>query len=191
MVRILIGSVLGGLAQWLVGALFWGTPLAKIVFRVAGDTENAAVQQALAQYLAPTGTGTYYIPWPDSAGGTVLHGKGPVALIQFNTSGFPVMDGTALVEGLILSIISILLIGLALHAIGGRVQDFASRAKLVLLFAVATTLYFTIAQPVFNYYMPWPYFIYLALSQVLGLIVGGLVLVRWFMPAPAVVETVH
>jgi len=101
------------------------------------------------------------------------------------------MDGTALIEGLILSIISILLIGLALHAIGDRVQDFASRAKLVVLFAVATTLYFTIAQPVFNYYMPWPYFIYLALSQVLGLVVGGLVLVRWFMPAPPVVETVH
>ena len=193
MVRILIGSIVGGLAQWIVGAIFWGTPLAKLAFSVAPDQANANVQLALAQNLAPVGNGTYYVPWPDSAQGTVLHGKGPVALIHFNTSGFPLMSGTALIEGLILSIVSILLIGLALHAIGGRVQDFASRVKLVVLFAVAATLYFTIGQPVFNYYMPWGYFIYLALSQLLGLIAGGLVLVRWFMPkavtAPS--ETVH
>jgi len=193
MVRILIGSIVGGLAQWIVGAIFWGTPLSKLAFHVAPDPANANVQLALAQNLAPTGTGTYYVPWPDSAEGTILHGKGPVALIHFNMSGFPLMSGTALIEGLILSIVSILLIGLALHAIGSRVQDFASRAKLVVLFAVAATLYFTLGQPIFNYYMPWGYFIYLALSQVLGLIAGGLVLVRWFMPAATAAspETLH
>ena len=182
MVRILIGSVVGGLAQWIIGALFWATPLSRIAFHVAGDTANAAVQQTLAQYLTPTGTGTYYVPWPDTPQGTILHGRGPVAMIHFNMSGFPLMDNTSLIEGLILSIVSILLIGLALHAIGGRVQDFASRAKLVVLFSVAATLYFTVGQPVFNYFMPWGYFLYLALSQVLGLVAGGLVLVRWFMP---------
>lgn len=191
MVRILIGSIAGGLAQWIVGAIFWGTPLGKIAFHVASDPANAAVQQALAQNLTPTGTGTYYVPWPDTAQGTVLHGHGPVALIHFNTSGFPVMDSTSLIEGLILSIVSILLIGLALHAVGSRVQDFASRAKLVIFFSVAATLYFTIGEPVFNYYMPWGYFLYLALSQVLGLVAGGLVLVRWFMPRSETAETLH
>ena len=193
MVRILIGSVVGGLAQWIVGAIFWATPLSRIAFHVANDTANAGVQQALAQYLTPTGTGTYYVPWPDTSQGTILHGRGPVAMIHFNMSGFPLMDNASLIEGLILSIVSILLIGLALHAIGGRVQDFASRAKLVILFSVAATLYFTIGQPVFNYFMPWGYFLYLALSQVLGLVAGGLVLVRWFMPKPVVAtaETVH
>jgi len=193
MVRILIGSIVGGLAQWIVGAIFWGTPLGKLAFRVADDAANANVQQALAQNLTPTGTGTYYVPWPDTAQGTVLHGKGPVALVHFNTSGFPIMNGTSLIEGLILSIVSILLIGLALHAIAARVQDFTSRAKIVILFAVAATLYFTIAEPVFNYYLPWGYFVYLALSQLLGLIAGGLVLVRWFMPKPVIAsgETLH
>ena len=192
MVRILIGSILGGLAQWIVGASFWGTPLAKFAFHVAGDAQNAAVQQSLAQNLTLTGTGTYYIPWPDTAQGTVLHGRGPVALIHFNLSGFPVMSGSALIAGLILSIVSILLIGLALHVVAGRIQDFASRVKLVVLFAVAATLYLTLGQPVFNYYLPWGYFIYLALSQLLGLIAGGLVIVRWFMPKPVVAgETLH
>ena len=193
MFRILIGSLVGGLAQWIVGAVFWGTPLGRIAFHVADDTGNAGVQQAMAQYLTPTGTGTYYVPWPDTTQGTILHGRGPVALIHFNTSGFPVMNSTSLIEGLILSIVSILLIGLALHAVGSRVQDFASRAKLVVLFSVAATLYFTIGEPVFNYYMPWGYFLYLALSQVLGLVAGGLVLVRWFMPKSVATstETLH
>jgi hypothetical protein len=192
MVRILIGSILGGLAQWIVGALFWATPFSKLAFHVAGDMQNAAVQQSLAQNLTPTGTGTYYIPWPDTAQGTVLHGKGPVAMIHFNISGFPVMSGSSLLAGLILSIVTMLLIGLALHVVAGRVQDFASRVKLVVLFSVAATLYFTLGEPVFNYYLPWGYFIYLALSQVLGMIVGGLVIVRWFMPgAIARAQTLH
>jgi hypothetical protein len=194
MVRILIGSIVGGLAQWIVGAIFWGTPLARIAFHVADDTANANVQLALSQNLTATGSGTYYIPWPDTTQGTILHGHGPVALIHFNTSGFATMNPSSLIEGLILSIVSILLIGVALHAIGGRVQDFASRAKLVVLFAVAATLYFTIGQPVFNYYLPWGWFIYLALSQLLGLVAGGLVLVRWFMPRAVVgdtAETLH
>ena len=192
MVRILIGSVAGGIAQWIIGAIFWATPLAKIAFRVVDDTKNAAVQQALAANLSETGTGTYYVPWPDTAQGTVLHGKGPVALIHFNTAGFPVMDGTSLIEGLILSILTILLVGIALHAVADRVQDFASRVKLVVLFAVAATLYFTIGLPIFNYSLPWTYFVYLALSQVIGLVAGGLVLVRWFMPKPILAgETLH
>jgi len=193
MVRIVIGSVVGGLAQWIIGAIFWATPLSRIAFHVAGDSANANVQLALAQNLTPTGPGTYYVPWPDTAQGTIMHGHGPVALIHFNTSGFALMDSASLIEGLILSIVSILLIGLALQTVGGRVQDFASRAKLVLLFAVAATLYFTIGQPVFNYYMPWGYFLYLGLSQVVGLAAGGLVLVRWFMPnsAASSAETLH
>ena len=193
MVRILIGSIVGGLAQWVVGAIFWGTPLGKIAFRVVDDSKNAAVQQALAANLSESGTGTYYVPWPDSAQGTVLHGKGPVALIHFNTAGFPVMDGSSLVGGLVLSILTILLIGLALHAIADRVQDFATRVRIVILFATAATLYFTVSQPVFNYSLPWTYFIYMALSQLIGMIAGGLVLVRWFMPKPVVVpaETLH
>jgi hypothetical protein len=183
MIRIVIGSIVGGLAQFFVGFVFWGIPfLSRIAFTVAPDPQNAAVQTALAQNLTATGTGTYYIPWPDSAQGTVLHGRGPVALIFFNTNGFPQMDPSSLVVGLVLSIVTILLLGIALNIIAARVTDFLSRAKIVVLVAVATVLYFTLSAPVYNYYMPWGYWIYLALSQLIGFVVGGLVLVRWFMP---------
>lgn len=188
MIRLVIGSILGGLAQFFIGFVFWGTPLSGLAFKVAGEPQNAAVQQSLAQNLTTTGTGTYYVPWPDTPAGTTMHGQGPVALIHFNTDGFALMDTGALVAGLILSILSTLLIGLALYAIAGRVNDFATRARIVVLVTVATVLYFTISEPVFNYYMPWPYFIYLAVSQLVGLIVAGLIVAKWFLPGSPVAK---
>jgi hypothetical protein len=190
MIRLVIGSILGGIAQWFVGFIFWGTPLSNFAFKVAPDAGNAAVQAALAQNLTATGTGSYFVPWPNSSAGTILHGRGPVALIHFNTSGFPLMDTSALVGGLILSIVSIFLLGLILHLIAGRVQDFATRAKIVILATLATTLYFVFGQPVFNYFLPWGYFIYLGISYIVGMLAGGLVLARWFMPK-AVPSTLH
>jgi hypothetical protein len=190
MIRVLVGSIVGGIAQFFVGFLFWGIPfLASIPFTIAPDAQNAAVQTALAQNLTATGSGTYFIPWPDSAAGTVLHGRGPVALIFFNTHGFPLMDPASLLTGLILSIASILMLGFALHVIAGRVGDFASRAWIVLWVSVATVLYFTLATPVYNYYMPWGFWIYLGLSQLAGFLAGGLILARWFLPAGVVAET--
>lgn len=191
MIRLVIGSILGGLAQFVVGALMWATPLSRLAFSVAGDAQNAMLQTAMAQALTPTGTGTYYIPWPDTPQGTVLHGQGPVALVHFNTNGFPLMNSGALIAGLIVSIVSIFLLGFALFAIGERVTEFAIRARIVVLVSVATSLYFIFAQPVFNFYLPWPYFIYLGISELLGMMAGGLVVARWFLPlGPAVAPAV-
>jgi hypothetical protein len=196
MIRILIGSIVGGLAQFFVGFIFWGTPLARLAYSVAPDAQSAAVQTALAQNLTATGTGSYYIPWPDTAQGTVLHGRGPVALIFFNTNGFPQMLPSALIGGLVISVLSMILLGLALHAIADRVTDFASRGKIVVFAGLATTIYFILGQPTYNFYMPWGYWIYLAISLIVGFVAGGLVLAKWFVPyaAPRVVvsdSTIH
>lgn len=181
MIRVVIGSILGGIAQFIVGVIFWGIPIfSRIPFSIASDAQNANVQAALAQNLPQTGT--YYIPWPDTTQGTILHGRGPVGLIFYNSHGFPQMDAGSLIAGLIVSIVSIFLLGLALHAIASRVTDFASRARVVVLAAVATVLYFTIATPIYNFTMPWGWWIYLAASQLIGFVIGGLILARWFVP---------
>ena len=67
-------------------------------------------------------------------------------------------------------------------ACAARSETTATRARIVVLVSVATVLYFTIGMPVFNYYMPSGYWIYLAISQLAGFVVGGLVLARWFLP---------
>jgi hypothetical protein len=182
MIRILIGSVLGGLVQFFVGFVFWGTPLSRIAFSVAPDAQEAAVQTALAQNLTATGTGTYYVPWPETAQGLILHGRGPVALVFFNTGGFPLMEPGSLIGGLVLSVISMLLVGLALHTVAARVDDFASRMKIVVFASLGVVLYSILGQPVFNFYMPWGYWIYLAISLIVGFVAGGFVLAKWFVP---------
>lgn len=185
MIRLAIGSILGGIAQFLIGFLCWGTPLGRIPFANLTDGQSADLQAALARNLTISGTGTYLVPAHDTAQGTVLFGHGPVAMILFNTHGFPLMVTSALVGGLILSIIATFLLALALHAVADRVPEFATRMRIVVLVSVATALYFTVSQPVYNYYMPWGYFVYLGVTEAIALIVAGFVVVKWFLPNPA------
>lgn len=183
--RLLLGSLLGGLVQFIIGAIAWATPLGRLAFSQADMAATADLQAALARTLAPTGTGTYFIPSPETAEGTVMLGKGPVALVMFNASGFPPMDPTALVTGLVLSVLMLFLTGAALSMIDG----FARRVQALLLIAAATTLYFIFAIPVFNFYMPWAWWIYLGVECFIGFAAGGYVLLRWFMPKVPAVAT--
>ncbi|MBA3896801.1 MAG: hypothetical protein H0X36_06635 [Sphingomonadaceae bacterium] len=181
MIRILIGSILGGIVQFVIGAIFWATPLAKLAFTALGDPETADLQTAMARTLTATGSGTYFVPSPETAAGTALMGKGPVALIFFNTSGFPPMDAGALLVGLVLSVVMLFLVGTALSLL----DSFEARLKAMLLFAAATVLYFILAMPVYNVFLPWGWWIYLAVADFLAFTAGAFVLIRWFMPPAA------
>ncbi|MBK5263813.1 MAG: hypothetical protein JJE34_01065 [Alphaproteobacteria bacterium] len=187
MIRTFIGGLAGGLAMYMVGFIFWGTPLNRIAFTGLGETQSAAVQQALAANLTQTGTGSYAIPWMGTQSGTTLYGKGPIALVHFNTHGFPVMDSAALLAGLILALFSALIIAFALRAIAPHVADFANRAKLVIAFSLAIPLYVDIGQPIFNH-APWPYYIYSFLCDSIGFAVAGLIVARWFLSEGRQVE---
>ena len=181
MTRTLFGGIFGGFALYLVGLLFWGTPLSELAFSSVDDSRNAALQAALAQNLTEAGTGTYVVPWPATGQGTVLFGRGPIATIHFNMNGFPVVDTSALIAGLILALATGLIIAAAMAIVGERVFSFAERARVVILFALAAALYLHLGQPIFNHY-GWGYFIYLFLSDFIGLSMAGLVIARWFLP---------
>lgn len=182
MIRIFIGSIVAGVIQFIIGAIAWATPLGKLAFTSLGGPETADLQGAMARTLAPTGTGTYFIPSPETPEGTVLLGKGPVALVHFNTHGFPPMDPTSLLIGLMLSVVMMLLVGIALS----HVRESAARMRVMLLFAVATVLYFVVAMPVYNPYMPWGWWAYLAVADFIAFTVGAFVLLRFIPAAPPV-----
>lgn len=184
MLRTLIGSVLGGVAMWIVGFVFWGTPLSRIALSVPDDATGAALQAAMKQHLGALGGGAYPVPWPGTEIGTTLYGQGPSAMIFFHPGGLPVVDGASLIGGLVLAIVCAGLIGVALHALRDRVTTFADRMRLVMWFVLAATLWTQIGQPVFNH-MPWTYFVYLWISDVVALGVAGGIIARWFVPTPA------
>ncbi|TVV71356.1 hypothetical protein [Sphingomonas solaris] len=177
-IRTVIGGLAGGGVLYLVGFLFWGTPLSTLAFSKVDDAANAQLQAALAQGLTQSGTGTYHIPWPSSPQGTVLHGRGPIATIHFNTQGFAPVDSASLLTGLVLALITGVLIALGLTFAG--VRTFGERVRIVVLLSLAATLYLDIGQPVFNHYGAG-YFIYTFVADVLGLSAAGIVIARWFM----------
>lgn len=171
MVRALIGGLLGGLAMFITGFIFWDTPLSALALSRTDEQASANLQAAMAQALTSTGTGVYVIPDPATAQGTILYGKGPVAQIFYNESGFPVMDSGALIGGLILALIVGVVIALALRFV---TTGFADRARATILFALAAVLWLHIGQAVFNH-APWGYILYLAFSDFVALALAGLI----------------
>ncbi|HEV7288187.1 hypothetical protein [Sphingomonas sp.] len=186
MTRILLGGLLGGVAMWIVGFIFWGTPLSMLATSNAGDSASVAIQAVLAQHLGPNGSGAYPIPWPGTPLGTQAYGEGPIAMVLFNTNGFALPDTAALVGGLVLGILcaGLLAFALARLTIG---MSFAQRLTAVGLFAIAFTAYSQLGQPVFNH-APWGYFIYSWISEVAGWLAAGAV-IAWMLPKPAAPQT--
>jgi len=179
MARLVLGSIVGGIAMWLVGFVFWGL-LGSVAVWSAGPAADPAIQATLAQYLGPSGTGVYAIPSPNTPAGTALYGHGPVAMVQFVNQGLVPFDVGALFAGLILGIVCVFLFGLALKMVAGG-ASFATRMKLVLLVAIAFPAYSDLGQIVFNHAPP-TYFIWLFLSDMISFAVAGAILSRWFLP---------
>lgn len=179
MVRVLIGSIAGGVAMFVVGFIFWATPLMNIGYSHAGEQQSATVQTALAQNLPHTGR--YIVPDPGTAGGTVLYGRGPVATIDYNIAGFSTAGTEPIIGGLIQEIVVVLMFGLALLPICGRVADFPSRARVVVGISAASAVMIQLADPIFNH-ADWRFALYALVADMAMLAAGGLVLARWFLP---------
>ncbi len=182
MIRILIGSIVAGIVQFVIGAIAWVSPLGALAFDSLNDAQTAEVQAALAKTLSPAGSGTYFIPSPETAAGTEMLGHGPVALVLFNASGFAAaVNPAALLVGFAMSVATMLLVALAVSPL----PSFALRLRAVLLFAMATVMYFAFSLPVYNFYMPWNWWTFLGVEEFVAFVAGAFVLIRWFMPVPA------
>jgi hypothetical protein len=181
MARTLLGGLVGGLIIFILGYIFWATPLGDIPFSHASDAQNAAVQTSLAQNLAPNGTGTYIIPAHGSAEGAVLYAQGPIATVHFNTKGYSPDDMSMIVPGLIVALITGLLMAFGLAAVGGGGRSFVPVARLVVCYSLGFTVWEFLGSPIFNHY-GWGFWIYCFVAESVSLIVAGLVIARWFLP---------
>jgi hypothetical protein len=194
MVRTLIGGLVGGLIIFVMGYIFWATPLGEIPYSKATDAQNAAVQTALAQNLTPSGTGTYVIPAHQSAEGAVLYAKGPIATVDFNVKGFSPDDMSMLLPGFLVAVVTGLLMAFGLAAVGGGGRAFSGVARLVVLYSLGFTVWEFLGTPIFMHF-GWGYWIYAFVAESVSLILAGLVIARWFLPrayvAPSVAAEPH
>jgi hypothetical protein len=184
--RVLVGAVAAAFAMFIIGFIFFATPLAKIGSGSIADAQAAAIQQSLSANLP--GTGTWHVPSGETPAQTVMYGQGPIATIHYNASGFPTTDAGALVGGLILDFVVALLIGVALLGLRDGLPSFNQRARVVVLFSVAAAAYMHLGQPIW-YHHDVPHFVYMFMADAVALAAGGLIIARWFLPRTGAVGT--
>ncbi len=180
MIRTLIGGLIGGVIIFIMGFIFWASPLGAIPFSTSSDPQAAAVQTSLASNLTEHGTGTYLIPDPRTREGANLYTRGPVATVSFNTAGYSPEDMSALLPGFILAVVAGLLVAFGLAAVGGG-RSFGDLARLVVLFTLGYAAWTCFTNPVFMH-SDWRYWIYSFFAECVSFILAGLVIARWFMP---------
>jgi hypothetical protein len=178
MVRVIIGAIPAAIAMFLLGFIFYATPLNRLATGGVEDVQAAAIQQTLNANLPSTGT--YVVPDPSTAAQSVMYGQGGIATIHFSTGRYATVETTSLVLGFLLDLVVALLIGAALIGIDRRVPDFASRGRLVVIIAVAASAYVNLLSPIF-YHHGWGHFIYRFVADAVTLSAGGLIIARWFL----------
>lgn len=178
-IRAMVGALAAAVAMFVVGALFWATPLSRLAFSATGEAQGAAVQVAMAANLPHTGH--YLIPDTDTASGTTLFGRGPVATVDYNTDGFAVRDRAAIVGGLVQDAVVALVIAAALLGVAGRVTDFSSRFRLGVGLSAAATVLTTLYAPIFAH-APWDFAVYNLVASLAMLTTAVFVVTRWFLP---------
>lgn len=179
MIKVLIGSVAGGVLMFLIGFIFWASPLNHLAFSGASEQQSANVQLALANNLPHVGR--YIVPDPGTAGGTTLYGKGPVAVVDYNPMGFSTQGGSWMLGGFVQEVVVAGLIGFSLLGVSGRVTDFAGRARLVIGFSAAGAVLMTLSDPIWMH-ADWRFGIYNLVACMAMLIGPGLLIARWFLP---------
>jgi hypothetical protein len=184
MIKITLGAFAAAIAMFITGFIFFATPLGMIAYSSVPEAQQAAAQANLASNLPATGT--YMIPSPSTAEGAVMYGKGPIATVHYNNGGFSAEDPGVMLKGFIHMLIVGLIMAFALAKLDRRIPDFASRARIVVLFSVAANALAYLGEPIW-YRHDWTYAIYQFVAQTVMLAVGGLIIARWFLPVSATV----
>lgn len=182
MFKVIPGAFVAAIAMFLLGFIFFATPLSNIHLGGLGDSEAAAVQTALAANMPADGAGTYAIPEPSvSASQSELYARGPIAMVHYNPNGFAIGDTGALVSGFVHMLVVALLLGAALYSLAGHVRDFGARLSITILFALSVSVFTLLGDPIW-YHQDWTHHVYRFVANTIMYVVAGAIIARWFLP---------
>jgi hypothetical protein len=173
--RALIGAVAAAVAMFILGFLFFATPLQGIGTKSLPDPQAAAVQTSLAQNLPQTAT--YSVPSAETAGQTTLYGRGPIATIHYNTSGFAIGDAGTMIGGFIHLLVVAVLMAMGLYILSRHIASFSERVRLLVLGTLGATVFMRLGEPVW-FHHDWGHAIYLFVADTVSLGVAGLIILK-------------
>jgi hypothetical protein len=175
MIRTLAGAVAGAVAMFIIGFIFFATPLQRIVVDRLDDAQAAAVQQSLNANVQRTGT--YYVPSPETPQQSVMYGQGGVATVHYNSSGFAADATSSIVGGFLHMLLVSLLLAAGLYVLAQHVSDFRQQVKVLGFGAVAAILFTRLGDPVWAHHA-WDYAIYAFLADSIALIAAGVSILK-------------
>ena len=179
MIRALIGAVLGAVAMFVIGFVFFATPLYKLATSGLDDHQAATVQQAMAASMPATGT--YFVPNPDTRAQAEMYSRGPIATVHYNMRGFSPVDPGSLVGGFIHMLIVTVLGALALFHLSRSIHSFSEQVRIAGLAIVAAAIFMRLGEPIW-FHFDWTHAIYLFVADVVSLGVAALVILK-LLPA--------
>lgn len=166
--RFALGSFAAAAIMFVLGFIFFAA-LGGMMYDPLSEEAAAAVQSALGTTLAETGT--YSVPVGEEA-----FMRGPSAIVQYIAAGGVPTLPMGLVMGFVHFLLTALLIGYALKAVGG---DFGRQARVVFWFALAASAFMRLGEPLWLG-ASWRPALYVFVADAVIIIAGGLVLARWF-----------
>jgi hypothetical protein len=175
MTRALIGAAVAAVVMFIIGFIFFATPLLKLGTGTLDNAQAAAVQQAMAANIPSTGT--YYVPNADTPEQTVMYGRGPIAIIHYNSGGYSVTDPSIMVMGFVHMLIVTLLMAVGLFTVAQYVPSFGERVRLLVLGTVGAAVFMRLGEPIWYHY-DWGYAIYAFVADSVSLIAAGLVILK-------------
>lgn len=170
---IAVGGIIAAIVMFALGFLFFGL-LFTMMFAPLEADDAATVQAVLGSNLPSTGS--YMVP-TDWAEWTA----GPSAVINYVAAGGVPSMPMALGMGFVHFLLSALLFGYGLNAVGG---DFARQARVVLWFGVGAAVFVHLGDPI-SYGFAWRQSLFEFVADAVMMVAGGLVLARWFTSTPA------
>lgn len=175
--RFALGSILAAVVMFALGFVFFAA-LGGLMYDPLAEETAAAVQVALGDTLPATGT--YSVPAGEEA-----FMRGPSAIVQYIAAGGVPTLPMELVMGFVHFLLTALLIGYALKAVGG---DFGRQARVVFWFALAASAFMRLGEPIWLG-ASWRPALYVFVADAVIIIAGGLVLARWFTSDRAAAES--
>jgi hypothetical protein len=169
--RFALGSVIAAAVMFALGFVFFGL-LGEMMFDPLDPGIAASVQSSLGGTLPATGT--YSVPIGEEA-----WMRGPSAVVQYVAVGGAPDMGMAMGMGFVHFLLSALLIGYALKAVGG---DFARQANVMIWFGLAAAVFMHLGDPIW-YGFAWRNTLFQFVADAVMFIAGGLVLAWWLNSA--------
>jgi hypothetical protein len=173
--RALVGGVAAAVAMFIIGFIFFATPLYKLGSGSLDNAQAAAVQQAMAQNIPQSGT--YFVPSGDTPEQAVMYGRGPVATIHYNTGGYSIADPASMIGGFLHMLVVCLLMAVGLYTLSLHIPSFGERVRLLVLGVVGAAVFMRLGDPIW-YHQDWGHAIYLFIADCVALIVAGLVILK-------------